>query len=132
MNFYSGNGSALSTNAAGIPNNFGIGLVGTSSGNVVEKNKVGGNVNGVYVAATAGSGGSNTIRHNIFAGNPPALVSQVPGAHQGADIQNLSPAGTNSFDENYCLTYAGAGTSPCPNLTRHGGEHEDADKNGEH
>jgi hypothetical protein len=116
LNFLDGNGSALSALANGSPDNFGVGLVGTSSGNIIERNKIGGNVNGVYIAAGAGSKGSNEIRHNTIDGNPPVLVPQVPGAQQGADIQDLSPPGSNSFEKNYCLTYSGASPSPCPAL----------------
>ena len=120
MNTYSGNGSALSI-TKGASNNFGVGLVGTSKDNLVERNKIGGNLNGVYVAST--TQGGNVIRRNIIAGNPPVQVSATFGASIGADIRDLSSPGANTFEDNRCLTYLGAGPSPCPNL----GKPEDED-----
>ncbi len=114
MNVYSGNGSALSTLPSGASNNFGVGLVGTSKDNLIEKNKIGGNLNGVFIAAP--TQGGNVIRCNIIAGNPPVQVSKEFGASIGADIQDLSAPGTNTFEDNRCLTYVGAGPSPCPNV----------------
>ena len=114
MNVYSGNGSALSTLPTGASNNFGVGLVGTSKDNLIEKNKIGGNLNGVLIAAP--TQGGNVIRRNIIVGNPPVQVSKEFGASIGADIQDLSAPGTNTFDDNRCLTYVGAGPSPCPNV----------------
>ena len=127
MNVYSGNGSATSTLPSGASNNFGVGLVGTSKDNLIEKNKIGGNLNGVLIMAT--TQGGNVIRRNIIAGNPPVQVSKEFGASIGADIQDLSAPGTNTFEDNRCLTYAGAGPSPCPNVGRpengEDTEHED-------
>ena len=115
MNIYSGNGSALSTFSGGTTsNNFGVGLVGTSKNNLIEKNKIGGNLNGVLIMKS--TQGGNIIRRNIIAGNPPGQVSNEFGASIGADIQDLSAAGTNTFEDNRCLTYVGAGPSPCPNV----------------
>ena len=96
-------------------NNFGLGLLGVSQNNVVENNRIVGNVNGFYL----GGGGQvtgNIIRRNIIVGNPPAQVSNTFGRAIGADIQDFSAAGANTFHRNYCLTYAGAGPSPCPNI----------------
>lgn len=115
MNIYSGNGSALSTFSGGTTsNNFGVGLVGSSHDNLIEKNKIGGNLNGVLIMKS--TQGGNIIRRNIIAGNPPVQVSNEFGASIGADIQDLSAAGTNTFEDNRCLTYVGAGPSPCPNV----------------
>ena len=125
MNVFSGNGNPASTTPP-LPSvtsdNFGVGLAGTSKGNLIEKNKIGGNVNGVYIGAS--TQGGNVIRRNIIAGNPPVYISTIFGALVGADIQDLSPAGANSFEENYCATYSGASPSPCPNLTRPQGRQE--------
>ena len=120
MNTYSGNGSALSI-TKGASNNFGVGLVGTSKDNLVERNKIGGNLNGVYISST--TQGGNVIRGNTIAGNPPVQVSATFGASIGADIRDLSSPGANTFEDNRCLTYLGAGPSPCPNL----GKPEDED-----
>ena len=114
MNVYSGNGSALSTLPSGVSNNFGVGLVGTSKDNLIEKNKIGGNLNGVFIAST--TQGGNVLRRNIIAGNPPVQVSATFGASIGADIQDQSAPGANTFEDNWCLTYAGAAPPPCPNL----------------
>src|SRR6202022_222695 len=128
LNTFYGNGSATSKSSPSDPNsnNFGLGLIGTSSNNLVEKNKIGGNINGVYL----GRGGNvigNTIRRNIIAGNPPVQVSKDFGASIGADIQNLSTPGANTFEDNRCLTYAGAGPSPCLNVGKPQND-EDAEK----
>jgi hypothetical protein len=88
--------------------------VGTSKDNLIEKNKIGGNLNGVLILST--TQGGNMIRRNIIAGNPPVQVSKEFGASIGADIQDLSAPGTNTFEDNRCLTYVGAGPSPCPNV----------------
>jgi parallel beta-helix repeat protein len=103
-------------------NNFGVGLVGASKDNLIERNNIGGNLNGVYIASAAG----NIIRRNIIAGNPPVEISHTFGKVIGADIQDTSPAGTdNTFDENHCLTYAGkADPAPCPNLSELHRHHE--------
>lgn len=117
-NIFSGNGS-VAPGPPGPPdrsNDFGVGLVGTSSGNLIEENTIGGNTNGIWIN-TAATG--NTIRENIIAGNPPIQVMELFGTESspiGADIQNLSPSGANTFEENLCLTYLGAGPAPCPNL----------------
>lgn len=120
-NEYSGNGLAS-------PNNdFGIGILGGSDGNVIEENSVGGNTNGIWISATAGSG--NVVRRNIVAGNPPVQL----GATGGVDIRDNSPAGTITFEENLCITYTGAATPPpCPNIpkfaVRHHPQSHDDDK----
>ena len=128
MNILSGNGSASSTvtlpNGDKISNNFGVGLVGISKDNLIEKNTIGGNLNGVFIAST--TLGGNVFRRNVIAGNPPVQVSdEFPSI--GADIQDLSnPAlGANIFEDNRCLTYSGAGPSPCPNVGNPG---EDAEQ----
>ncbi len=117
MNVYSGNGSATSTLPSGASNNFGVGLVGTSKDNLIEKNKIGGNLNGIFIAAP--TQGGNVIRRNIIVGNPPVQVSKEFGASIGADIQDLSAPGTNTFEDNRCLTYAGSmQPAPCPSISK--------------
>ena len=131
MNTFYGNGAATSKNSPTTrnSNNFGLGLLGVSQDNVVEDNKLGGNINGVYLGA-GGQVTGNVIRRNIIAGNPPAQVIVTFGRAIGADIQDLTPAGANSFNDNYCLTYAGAGPSPCPNL-KFDRDREEKDRDGE-
>ena len=105
-------------------NNFGIGLVAMSKDNLIERNKIGGNLNGIYIASPAG----NIILRNTIAGNPPVEVSHTFGDNIGKDIQDLSPADTpNIFEENYCLTYAGkSDPAPCPNISeRHNRDNGD-------
>jgi hypothetical protein len=115
---YSGNGSAHSTFSSGATsNNFGVGLVGTSKDNLIEKNKIGGNLNGVLIVAS--TQGGNIIRRNTIAGNPPVQVSAEFGVAIGADIQDLSTPGTNTFEDNRCLTYAGkTDPAPCPSISK--------------
>lgn len=119
MNTYYGNGLATSKDSptSTHSNNFGIGLVFASNGNVVEGNKLGGNVNGVYIDAHGDVG--NVIRSNIVIGNPPGQVSTEFGASIGADIQDMSAPGANTFEDNRCLTYAGAAEpAPCPSIPK--------------
>lgn len=103
------------------PNNdFGVGLNGNSSGNVIEENAIVGNTNGVYIGAMAAG---NLIRRNVIAGNPPVQLTATFGAFGGVDIRDLSPAGANTFEENLCVTYFGAGPAPCPNMPKFSGHH---------
>lgn len=105
-----GNGST----AAGA-NDFGIGLVGTSSGNIIEENGIGGNINGILVMSTATG---NIIRKNVIAGNPPIQVGSPP---LGFDIQNLSAAGANQFEKNLCITSSSTDNPSCPSLPHFAG-----------
>jgi parallel beta-helix repeat protein len=117
----SGNGTV---NAPDGNVDFGVGLEGSSSGNQIEGNDMGGNANGVFVVDATATG--NVVRRNKILGNPPAQVSVAfPGTgpiftsadEQGFDIQDTSPAGANTFEDNLCLTYSGAASpAPCPNV----------------
>jgi hypothetical protein len=114
-----GNGSTEpgATPRGAMPNDFGISLLGTSSGNVVEENGVGGNINGIWLAPlTTG----NLIRRNVIAGNPPVQVSPTSAPIVGVDIRDFS--GTNTFEENLCITYDGPTVPPpCPNFPKFAG-----------
>jgi hypothetical protein len=119
LNTFYGNGSATSKSSpsAANSNNFGLGLLGVSQNNLIDGNKIGGNINGVYL----GGGGKvtgNTIRRNVILGNPPAEAIREFGVSIGADIQDFSTPGTNTFEDNRCLSYAGAGSSPCPSVDK--------------
>jgi hypothetical protein len=125
-NHFHGNGSVAAPTAqgdpfVGIPNDFGVGLVGTSSRNVIEENSIGGNINGILLfPATVG----NLIRHNLIAGNPPVQVSVTAGTPVGVDIRDASMAGANTFEDNHCITYEGVTTPPpCPNFPRSRGHY---------
>jgi hypothetical protein len=101
-----------------------LGLLGVSQNNLIESNKIGGNINGFYL----GGGGNvtgNIVRRNLILGNPSAEAMREFGVSIGADIQDFSPPGTNTFEDNRCLTYAGVGPSPCPNV---GQREEDAEQ----
>jgi parallel beta-helix repeat protein len=121
-NNYHGNGSIAPGDPTATPNDFGVGLVGSSSNNVIEDNNIGGNINGILLfPATAG----NLIRRNIIAGNPPVQVSATAGSPIGVDIRDASAAGANTFRDNHCITYEGAkDPPPCPNFrkSRRGGD----------
>ena len=84
-----------------------------SHDNVVENNVASGNTNG-FVIGTLTQG--NVIRGNLIVGNPPVQISVQDPTAGGVDIRNESSAGANTFEDNRCLTYTGAGPSPCPNL----------------
>jgi parallel beta-helix repeat protein len=117
---FGGNGSvcaaALCAAAPTVASNndFGLGLVGTGSNNVIEHNSITGNTNGVLIAATASG---NTLRQNIIAGNPPSQVSRTYGP-VGFDIKDDAAANgaRNTFDRNWCITYLGPEPSPCPSF----------------
>lgn len=123
-NQFSGNGSV------GPPSNdFGVGLIGNSSGNVIEDNSIGGNTNGILIQANAVD---NVIRRNFIVGNPPGQVSRTFGAAIGFDVKDESTvAGSgarNTFKKNWCVTYSGPGPAPCPNFPqgpRRGHDDED-------
>lgn len=95
-------------------NDFGMGLIGSSSGNLIEHNSITGNANGVLIQAPAAG---NTVRDNIAAGNPPSLISRIYGPI-GFDIKDEATANgaRNTFQRNWCITYSGPGPAPCPNL----------------
>jgi hypothetical protein len=119
LNTYYGNGLATSKDSAASTNsnNFGVGLVFASNDNLVEENKIGGNVNGVYIDANGDVG--NVIRSNTVVGNPPGQVSTTFGAGIGADIQDMSAPGANTFEDNRCLTYVGSTVpAPCPRVPK--------------
>jgi len=104
-----------------------VGLVGTSKNNLIEKNRIGGNLNGVLIMAS--TQGGNIIRRNIIAGNPPVQVSAEFGVAIGADIQDLSTPGTNTFEDNRCLTYAGsAQPAPCPSISKPDNDEDQQDR----
>ncbi len=112
-NIFGGNGFV------GPPNNdFGVGLLGTSSGNVIEENSIVGNTNGILLQPGVSG---NLVRRNIITGNPPVQLTATFGTFGGVDIQNESPAGANTFDENLCVSYSGAGPAPCPNIPNFAG-----------
>lgn len=92
-------------------------MIFASNDNEVEENKIGGNINGVYIDANGDVG--NVIRRNSVLGNPPGQVSKEFGASIGADIQDMSAPGANIFEDNRCLTYAGTTVpAPCPMIPK--------------
>lgn len=99
----------------GPPNNdSGILILSGSNGNVIEDNSAGGNTNGVLLQPTSG----NVVRRNIIVGNPQAQLNATSGDFGGVDIQNLSPPGANTFEDNLCVTSLNA---PCPNIPNFAG-----------
>jgi Right handed beta helix region len=132
---FAGNGSTFPGAVAGfpsaVPNDFGAGLVGNSSGNIIEENGIGGNINGIMVHPTgAGTPTANLIRKNVVAGNPPIQISANPGVSPspdpvGSDIRDFGaascsldttsecPPAANRFHENLCLTYTGPNPLVC-------------------
>ena len=105
---------------------FGVGFEGSSSGNLVEGNDIGGNANGVEFFNTSSG---NVVRNNVIVGNPPSQVHKAFTAtnQQGADIgfRPTFSGANNTIEDNFCLTYiAGGGptTAPCPNILTEGAE----------
>jgi parallel beta-helix repeat protein len=121
LNVFGGNGSPCpaalctpGTATLATNNDFGVGLINTSHGNLIESNTITGNANGVLIQAPASG---NTIRQNIIAGNPPSQISRDYGPI-GFDVKDESATngGRNTFERNWCITYFGPGPSPCPNF----------------
>ena len=118
---FSGNGSVgpaatfTAATATVVSNNdFGVGLVGASSGNLIESNSIGGNANGVFIQAAAAG---NVIRSNVIAGNAPSQVTRDYGSI-GSDIKDESTTNgaRNTIQGNQCVTYFGPGPTSCPNF----------------
>ena len=118
---FGGNGSVCGTALCSATpptvlsnNDFGLGLIAGSSGNLVEGNSITGNSNGILIQATASG---NTIRRNIAAGNPPGQVSRTYGPI-GFDIKDEATmnGARNTFEGNWCISYSGPGPSPCPSF----------------
>jgi parallel beta-helix repeat protein len=111
-NVFAGNGSIANGPSATepFPNDFGLGLLGNSSGNLVEYNTIGGNINGILIQPNAAG---NVIRHNTIVGNPPSQISREGFA--GFDIRDEGADGTrNIFQNNWCVTYSGPEPELCP------------------
>jgi parallel beta-helix repeat protein len=93
-----------------------MGLIGTSAGNVIELNQIGGNSNGILIQAGAAG---NTIRENVITGNPPSQVSRTFGP-VGFDVKDEATVvlgGRNTFERNWCISYFGPNDiSPCPSF----------------
>jgi hypothetical protein len=116
---------------AGIPNDFGIGLVGSSSENLIEENGSGGNINGLALFPIgAASPTNNLIKRNVLAGNPPIQISADNPALNpvGSDIRDFSSPGSNNrFENNLCITYTAGPTTPTPSpLPCAGSQHDPA------
>jgi parallel beta-helix repeat protein len=94
------------------PDDFGIGLVGAASGNVIEENTVSGNTNGIYIGAGVTN---NVVRSNIVVGNPAIQSGNTRPTVQAVDILNLAPAAQTTFERNVCITSVNA---PCATSLR--------------
>jgi parallel beta-helix repeat protein len=90
---------------------FGIGVIGTATGNVLDSNIVAGNTQGIFVAATARA---TTVRENTVVGNPPIQTANTRPDLRALDIVNLAPPGETTFERNMCLSAVNA---PCPAVT---------------
>jgi parallel beta-helix repeat protein len=88
---------------------FGIGIQGGASGNVIEENTAIGNPNGIYIAAAAGA--ENVVRENVVVGNPAIQSAATRPTVEAVNILNLAPAGRITFERNVCVTSVNA---PCP------------------
>ena len=87
---------------------FGIGLQGAASGNLVDENSVSGNTNGILIGAGARD---NVLRDNVVVGNPGIQTANTRPTVQAVDILNLAPADQTKFERNVCVTSVNA---PCP------------------
>ena len=91
---------------------FGIGLIGTATGNVIDENIVTGNTQGIVIQAGARA---TTIRQNTVVGNPPIQTANTRPDLRALDIVNLAPSAETTFERNVCLSAVNA---PCPTVTR--------------
>ena len=73
-----------------------------------------GNTNGIILVAGAEG---NIIRRNTVVGNPPVQISTTFPAAGGVDIRNSAAPGTNTIDDNVCLTAVNAA---CPDVDERG------------
>ena len=87
---------------------FGIGVIGTGTGNVIDGNIVVGNTQGIVLQAGARG---TVVRDNTVVGNPPIQTSNTHTALRGLDIVNLAPTGETRFEGNVCVSSVNA---PCP------------------
>jgi len=112
-NVFAGNGSVANNN-----NDFGVGLVNLSSGNLIEDNTIAGNTNGILLQANTRD---NIIRGNVIAGNPPVQVTKDYGAAVGFDVKDeaATDGARNSFDRNWCVSYIGPGPAACASYETH-------------
>ena len=89
---------------------------------MIEENRVTGNTNGIIlVAGVAG----NVIRRNVVVANPPVQVSAAFPTADGVDIRNGAATGTNTIEDNICLTAVNAA---CPDVDTRGKKHGKKDK----
>ena len=91
---------------------FGIGLIGTATGNVIDENVVTGNTQGILIMAGARA---TTIRQNTVVANPPIQTGTTRPDLRQLDIVNLAPAGETTFERNVCLSAVNA---PCSTVVR--------------
>jgi parallel beta-helix repeat protein len=91
---------------------FGIGLTGLASGNVIEENTVSGNTHGIRIDAAVRD---NVVRDNVAVGNPGIQTSNTRPNVQAVDILNLAPASATIFERNVCVTSVNA---PCAAVAR--------------
>lgn len=84
---------------------FGIGVIGTASGNTVDENNISGNTNGILIGAATRQ---TRIRQNNVVGNPGIQVSNASPEVRAVDILNLSTPGEAVIEGNVCLTAVGA------------------------
>jgi parallel beta-helix repeat protein len=107
-NYVSGNGYANQLVSGNNTNNFGIGVISTATNNLIEENVIMGNANGILLGSNTRG---NVIRQNVATGNPPVQVSHSYTAAScatppcaGGDIRNNAPAGSNTMQDNHCIT----------------------------
>ena len=91
---------------------FGIGVVGSATGNIIDENVVTGNTQGIFVAAGA--------RATPSVKTPSSAILRFRSPTHGQtcgrlDIVNLAPTGETTFERNVCLSAVNA---PCPAVTR--------------
>ena len=91
---------------------FGIGVLASASGNIIEENSVTGNTQGIFIGPATRD---TLIRANMVIGNPAIQVGISHREARTADIVNLAPEGQTTFERNVCVSGVNA---PCPIVTR--------------
>ena len=91
---------------------FGIGVIASGSGNLIEENSVTGNTQGIFIGPGARD---TTIRDNTVIGNPAIQVGAANANVRTADIVNMAPEGQTRFERNVCVSGVNA---PCPVVSK--------------
>jgi parallel beta-helix repeat protein len=98
---------------------FGIAVFGKN--NLIEENSAVGNVRRGIILFAGATG--NLLVRNTALGNPPLQVSVFFPDTPLIDMDDLNPAGANTFIENHCEVGIGGASNACPSFPGFAGHH---------